>query len=97
MSKVFTELSNDVISFNGMYLTRVDSAETLERKIYDEETEYGTIFQNVKINLKEKGSFTKGILITLIKDACDEEYSPDVSHIDIVISGLLGMFISDWY
>lgn len=96
MNRKYEQLSNDVVNSKEekRLFARVVSAEFLDMKLYDDEAEYGVTFRNIEIDLKEKGHFTKGILITFHKE--DNE-STKMSYLDVIISDTIGTFISDWY
>ena len=88
----YRQLSDDVIvSKEELYFARVCSAETLTRKLYEDEAEYGMWFKDIEITLKEEGHFTNAILTTLSK-----EEDGRMQYIKIINSDVLGMFISDW-
>ena len=94
MEANYVQLSNDVLlSRDGRYLVRVDSAQSLNKKLYDDYTEYGVSFGNVLIKLKQDAHFTDAILMEFSRETEDG----NCYFIDIVISDVLGMFISDWY
>lgn len=101
MERKFKEVSDDVIFVeeSNQYFARVVSAEALHRKLYNDEVEYGTVFHDITIDLREAGHFTDGILITLSRDDENDksEKIRDAFYIDIIQSDTLGMFISDWY
>ena len=95
MEREFEQLSNDVIiSSNGEYFTRVLSAESFTSKFYNEEYKYELSFRNVEINLLQKGSFTKGILLTV---SSDNESDEATLFISILNMGYYGTFISNWH
>lgn len=94
MGREFKQVSGDVVVSNtNKYLTRVDSSNTLFRKLYDEESQYGVSFKDVEISLMDEGHFTNAILITFFKDVDDITDS----FIELLISDVIGTFISDWY
>lgn len=94
MGREFKQVSGDVVVSNtNKYLTRVDSSNTLFRKLYDDEAQYGISFKDVEISLIEEGHFTNGILITFSKDVDDMKDS----FIELLVSDVIGTFISDWY
>lgn len=91
MEKQYKKLSNDVISCGKQMFAKVYSAETFNRKIYEDEVEYGTIFKDISIQL-EGIVVADAILTTLVRDNGDS-----ASFIDIISCDLLGTFVSDWY
>ena len=94
MEANYVQLSKDVLlSRDGRYLVRVDSAQTLNKKLYDDDTEYGVSFGNVLIKPEQDSRCVNAILMEFSAE------NEDVDHdfIDLVISDELGMFISDWY
>ena len=94
MEREFKQVSGDVVVSNtNKYLTRVDSSNTLFHKLYDDELQYGVSFKDVEISLIEEGHFTNGILITFSKDVDDMKDT----FIELLISDVIGTFISDWY
>ena len=96
MEAKYVQLSNDVLlSRDGRYLVRVDSAQTLNKKLYDDDTEYGLSFGNVSIRTTEdsRRSCVNAILIEFSAESDETDYD----FIDLVISDELGMFISGWY
>ena len=94
MGREFKQVSGDVVVSNtNKYLTRVASSNTLFRKLYDDEAQYGISFKDVEISLIEEGHFTNGILITFSKDVDDMKDS----FIELLVSDVIGTFISDWY
>ena len=94
MEREFKQVSGDVVVSNtNKYLTRVDSSNTLFRKLYDDELQYGVSFKDVEISLIEEGHFTNGILITFSKYVDDMKDT----FIALLISDVIGTFISDWY
>ena len=96
MEAKYVQLSNDVLlSRDGRYLVRVDSAQALNKKLYDDDTEYGVSFGNVSIRTTEdsRRSCVDAILVEFSAENDDVDYD----FIDLVISDELGMFISDWY
>lgn len=101
MERKFKQVSDDVIFVeeNNQYFARVVSAEALHRKLYNDEIEYGTVFHDIEIDLRDVGHFTNGILIKLSRDneGIISTELPKVSYIDIIQSDTLGMFVSDWY
>ena len=94
MEANYVQLSKDVLlSRDGRYLVRVDSAQTLNKKLYDDDTEYGVSFGNVSIRSKHGSYCVDAILMEFSAENEDVDYD----FIDLVISDELGIFISDWY
>ena len=53
MEANYIQVSNNVlISNDGKYLTKVDSSNTLNRKLYEDEVEYEVSFGDVSIKLQ---------------------------------------------
>ena len=93
MEANYIQASNNVIISNdGKYLTKVDSSNTLNRKLYEDEVEYGVSFGDVSIKLQKDSCYTDAMLMEFSKDTDD-----GAIFIDIVISDTIGTFISDWY
>lgn len=95
MKKEFIQLSNKVVkSVDGnLYLTKVASGADFLKTFFEEEAQYEISARDVGIELRKKeGTFTVAILLTF----CKEE-DESTSFVDVLISDLLGTFISDWY
>lgn len=98
MEKRYKQLSEDVISSPEDFLySRVASAKVLERKLFDEDAEYRMTFQDIEIEMKKAGHFTTGVLVVFIRENHESEDKASESYIDLIISDILGTFISDWY
>ena len=93
MEQAFKQLSNDVISSaQNLLFTRVDSEKSFRRKFPSEESSYELCFRNIEIEMKEKEHYTDAILISFTSD--DEN---STSYVDVIMSDVLGTFISDIY
>lgn len=88
----YEQLSTNVIRNGGSYLTRVVSAESIDSYLHDEETEYFVTSRNIEINLVKQEHFTPAILITYTH----EDDKGNASYLEMIISNLLGTFISEW-
>lgn len=94
----YEKLSDSVIKRTDkeLYFTRVDSAESINKMLYDEEQEYGVTAENIEIDINKTSdaNYTNGILLGF----CIEPNGNDkCSYFDVIISDVLGTFISDWY
>ena len=95
MEANFIQLSEDVLlSSDGIYLTKVDSAKKLKSKILDEFEEYGISFGYVTISAENVGG---GILDAIRMEISVEDEDGDYDFLDVVVSDLLGTFVSEWY
>ena len=88
----YEQLSTNVIRNGDSYLTRVVSAESINAYLHDEESEYFVTSRNIEVNLTKQRSFTPAILITYTH----EDENGNVSYLEMIISNLLGTFISEW-
>ena len=88
----YEQLSANVIKQGDSYLTRVVSAESVNAFLMDEETEYYVTSCNTEIRLAKQGHFTPAIIITFTH----EDDKGDSSYLEMIISNLLGTFISEW-
>lgn len=94
----YKQLSEDVISSpQNILYSRVASAKALERKLFDEDAEYRMTFKDIEIEMKKAGHFTTGILVMFVRENHESEEMVSESFIDLVISDILGTFISEWY
>ena len=73
-------------------MAKADSAETLRSIFSNEETRYEVSVSYVKIQTAT-GTYTPAMLFTY----CMEDADGGTHFVDIVISALLGTFVSDWY
>ena len=90
-------LSSSVIKNDNLLFTRVSSAQCIERKLYEQDASYELDVENIDIQMKDNKS-TSGIKFTFGFEKCNEsENSPSMYYVDLLISDVLGTFISDWY
>lgn len=88
----FKQVGNDVIRFDeSNYLTRITSSASILRKIIPDDKRYSLTTTDVEIQLLN-GDVTDGTLITICNEAEEEYY-----YLDILISDVIGSFVSDWY
>lgn len=97
MGKEYLKLSNSVIMSTdnkgkAMYFAKADSAATFQKLFHDEETSYGVSVKDIEVDMKN-GRFTDAILMTYI----EETDSGSDMFFDVIISDLLGTFVSEWY
>lgn len=89
----FKQVGNDVIRFDeSNYLTRITSSASILRKIIPDEKRYSLTTTDVEIQLLN-GNVIDGTLITTCNEAEEERYY----YMDILISDVIGSFVSDWY
>lgn len=88
----YKKINSRVIRGESVYLAKVDSAETLQNIFAIEETRYEVSVSDVKIQTAD-GTYTPAMLFTY----CMEDADDGTHFVDIVISALLGTFVSDWY
>ena len=95
MEANFIQLSDDILlSSDGIYLTKVDSAKKLSSKICDEYEEYGISFGDVTISAENVcGGISDAVRMEISVEDEDGYYD----FIDVVVSDLLGTFVSEWY
>ncbi len=98
MRKNFFKLSNKVIMSTDnkakeTYFTKVDSASTFQKLFYDEETLYGISATDIEVDIGDGLRFTDAILMTYSVEENDDKDR----FIDVIISDLLGTFVSEWY
>ena len=98
MRNKFLKLSNKVITSTdnkgkAMYFTKVDSASTFQKLFYDEEASYGVSVTDIEVDMGCGASFTDAILMTY---SAETEDGSDM-FLDVIISDLLGTFVSEWY
>ena len=86
MNREFREVNKSVITYRDHLLTRVDSAESLRRKLVEEEN-YTMTFRNIEVGLIQDGHVTPGVMMTF--------YDEESNAVYLVHSDLLGTFISD--
>ena len=89
----FKQVGNDVIRFDeSNYLTRITSSASILRKIIPDDKRYSLTTTDVEIQLLN-GDVTDGTLIAICNEAEEERYY----YLDILISDVIGSFVSDWY
>lgn len=88
----YEKINSRVIRGESVYLAKVDSAETLRNIFSNEEMRYEVSVSDVKIQTAT-GTYTPAMLFTY----CMEDADGGTHFVDIVISELLGTFVSDWY
>ena len=89
------QLSSKVIkSADGkQYFSKAEGAADFQKTFFGDEEQYEISAQGVEIELKnQEGAFTCAILLTFCK-----EDDKNASFVDVLISDMLGTFISDWY
>lgn len=98
MGNKYLKLSNSVITSTdnkgtAMYFTKVDSASTFQKLFYDEEASYGVSVTDIEVEMGNDSTYTDAILMTHIAETED---GSDM-FLDVIISDLLGTFVSEWY
>lgn len=95
MEANFIQVSEDVLlSSDGIYLTKVDSAKKLKSKILDEYEEYGISFGDVTISTEKVcGGISDAVRMEISVANNDGDYD----FLDIIISDQLGTFVSERY
>lgn len=88
----FQKVNSRVICSGDNYLAKVDSAETFSSIFVDEETTYGFSVRDAKIQTGDS-TYTPAMAFTYSMEGADG----GMHFVDIVISELLGTFVSDWY
>lgn len=88
----FQKVNSRVICSWDNYLAKVDSAETFSSIFVDEETTYGFSVRDAKIQTGDS-TYTPAMAFTYSMEGADG----GTHFVDIVISELLGTFVSDWY
>lgn len=81
------QLSKSVLAYKTQLLTRVVSAESFTKAIFEDEMNYTMGFKNIEITLHQEGHFTTGTLIILTNELDETIY--------IITSDLIGTFVSD--
>ncbi len=95
MKKEFIQLSNKVIrsADKNQYFAKVESKADFQKTFFKEEAQYEISARDVEIELrKENNSYTEAILLSF----CKQE-DASFLFVDVLISDLIGTFISDWY
>ena len=98
MRNKFLKLSSNVIASTGnkgktMYFSKVDSASTFQKLFHDEEASYGVSVTDIEVDMGNGATFTDAILMT---HSAETEDGSDM-FLDVIISDLLGKFVSEWY
>lgn len=88
----YEKINSRVICGENEYLAKADSAETLRNIFANEETRYEISVSDVKIQTAD-GTYTPAMLFTYSMEHEDGR----TYFVDVVISQLLGTFVSDWY
>lgn len=88
----YEKINSRVIRGESEYLAKVDSAETLRNIFLNEEMKYEVSVSDAKIQT-DVGVYTSAIIFTY----CMEDADGGTHFVDVVISQLLGTFVSDWY
>lgn len=88
----YEKINSRVIRSGNQHLAKADSAETFRNIFANEETRYEVSVSDVKIQTAT-GTYTPAMLFTY----CMEDADDGTHFVDIVISALLGTFVSDWY
>lgn len=83
---------------NNRYFSRVSSAKGLQRKFFNEETEYNVSLCDIEIKTGN-GCIVDAILLTFCRENIDEESGEviETSFLEMIISEMLGTFTSDWF
>lgn len=98
MRNKFLILSNRVITSTdnkgkAMYFTKVDSAASLQKLFHEEEASYGVSVTDIEVEMVNGSTYTDAILMT---HSAETEDGSDM-FLDVIISDLLGTFVSEWY
>lgn len=98
MRNKFLKLSSNVIASTDnkgktMYFSKVDSASTFQKLFHDEEASYGVSVTDIEVDMGNGATFTDAILMT---HSAETEDGSDM-FLDVIISDLLGKFVSEWY
>lgn len=88
----YEKINSRVIRSENEYLAKADSAETLRNIFTNVETRYEISVSDVKIQTRE-GFYTPAMLFEYSMEDADG----GMHFVDVVISQLLGTFVSDWY
>jgi hypothetical protein len=98
MRNKFLILSNRVITSTdnkgkAMYFTKVDSAASLQKLFHEEEASYCVSVTDIEVEMVNGSTYTDAILMT---HSAETEDGSDM-FLDVIISDLLGTFVSEWY
>lgn len=88
----YEKITSRVIRNENEYLAKADSAETLRNIFLNEEMKYEVSVSDAKIQT-DVGVHTPAMIFTY----CMEDEDGGTHFVDVVISQLLGTFVSDWY
>ena len=88
----YVKINSRVIRGERDFLAKADSAETLQNIFLNEEMKYEVSVIDAKIQTGI-GVYTPAMTFTY----CMEDVDGRAHFVDIVISQLLGTFVSDWY
>ena len=76
-----------------MYFTKVDSAASLQKLFHEEEASYCVSVTDIEVEMVNGSIYTDAILMT---HSAETEDGSDM-FLDVIISDLLGTFVSEWY
>lgn len=98
MRNKFLILSNRVITSTdnkgkAMYFTKVDSAASLQKLFHEEDASYCVSVTDIEVEMVNGSTYTDAILMT---HSAETEDGSDM-FLDVIISDLLGTFVSEWY
>ena len=88
----YEKINSRVIRDGSEYLAKVDTAGTLQNIFLNEEMKYEVSVIDAKIQTGI-GVYTPAMTFTY----CMEDVDGRAHFVDVVISQLLGTFVSDWY
>lgn len=89
-SRVITSTDN---KGKAMYFTKVDSAASLQKLFHEEEASYCVSVTDIEVEMVNGSTYTDAILMT---HSAETEDGSDM-FLDVIISDLLGTFVSEWY
>ena len=90
-------LSSSVIKNDNLLFTRVSSAQCIERKLFEQDTSYELGVENIDIQMKDNTT-TGGIRFTFYCESKKDLWGDtSASYVDLIVSDILGTFISDRY
>lgn len=91
-------LSSSVVRRNdrNVYYKKLDSAESIQKMIWQDEATYEVSANNINIYIRNvrEADFASAVLITFCMDSVG---NGKAEFFDLIISDVLGTFISDWY
>ena len=88
----YVKINSRVIRGERDFLAKADSAETLQNIFSNEEMKYEVSVSDSKIQT-DVGVYTPAMIFTY----CMEDADDGTHFVDVVVSQLLGTFVSDWY